>query len=145
MKSLLIILGAITIILGTVNAGSSASQFNPEVNTYMQTLEKQAKQEDSSFKGFSAERGRKLFFEEVSHKELGKISCATCHTNDLKKQGKNAKTGKIIEPLAPSVNKQSLTTVKNIEKWLKRNFKDVFNREGTAREKGDALLFINEN
>lgn len=145
MKNLLVVFVAVSISLGAADVCFSASQLNPEVNTYIQTLEKQARQEEASFKGFSAERGKKLFFQEVPHNELGKISCATCHTNDLKKQGKNHKTGKVIEPLAPSVNKQSLTTVKNIEKWLKRNFKDVFNREGTAKEKGDVLLFINEN
>jgi len=35
-----------------------------------------------------------------------------------------------------------LTSVKEVEKWLRRNFNDVYNREGTAQEKGDVLLYI---
>lgn len=140
MKKVIAVLGLIS-FFGAAGISSAAS-FNSEVNAYMQNLEKQAKQEDPSFKGFSADRGRKIFFYEEPHKEFGKISCATCHTSDLKNQGKNEKTGKLIEPLAPSANKKSITSVKNIEKWLKRNFKDVYAREGTTREKGDVLMFI---
>jgi hypothetical protein len=51
--------------------------------------------------------------------------------------------GKPVDPLAPSVNRKRLTDVQEVEKWLLRNFKQVYNREGTAREKGDALVFIN--
>ncbi len=126
-------------------SAASAASFNPEVTAFMKDLEKTARQEDSSFKGFDAQRGKTLFFAKHSNKELGEISCATCHTADLKKQGKNPKTGKVIEPLAPSVNKKRLTDVKEIQKWLRRNFRDVLGREGTAKEKGDALTFISEN
>ena len=35
-----------------------------------------------------------------------------------------------------------LTDVNEIEKWLKRNFNDVYNREGTAMEKGDVITYI---
>ena len=45
-------------------------------------------------------------------------------------------------PLAPSVNKARLSDVKEVKKWLKRNFKDVFLREGTAEQKGDVLYYI---
>jgi hypothetical protein len=51
--------------------------------------------------------------------------------------------GKTIDPLAPSVNQNSLTNVKKIKKWLLRNFKQVYGREGDAKEKGDVLMFIN--
>ncbi|MDX3960423.1 DUF1924 domain-containing protein [Aliarcobacter skirrowii] len=29
-----------------------------------------------------------------------------------------------------------------MEKWLNRNFNDVYNREGTALEKGDVITYI---
>lgn len=119
----------------------SASRFNPEMTAFVEGLEKQAHKDDSSFKGFDAERGRKIFFEEHPNEKLGKISCATCHTSNLKNQGKTT-AGKAIEPLAPSANSKRLTNVKDVEKWLLRNFKQVLNREGTAHEKGDALMFI---
>ena len=47
-----------------------------------------------------------------------------------------------IYPLAPSVNKARLSDAKEVKKWLKRNFKDVFLREGTAEQKGDVLYYI---
>lgn len=131
-------------ITGAFFGNAQAAVLNPEVTAYLQTLEKQARQEDPSFKGFSAERGKLLFFAEQPNQKLGKISCASCHMNDLKKQGKNIKTGKIIDPLSPSANSKSLSSVKNVEKWLKRNFSDVYGREGTAKEKGDSILFISK-
>ena len=57
--------------------------------------------------------------------------------------GKNVFTNKLIEPLSPNKNSARLTNVKDVEKWLRRNFKDVYNREGTAQEKGDVLYYIN--
>lgn len=145
MKKSRIIFLVIFIVVLVAGISSAAMQLNPEISSYMKELEKQARQEDPSFKGFEAERGKKIFSEEQPHKDNKKISCTTCHTKDLKKQGKNAKTGKLIEPLAPSSNKKRLTNSKDVEKWIRRNFKDVYGREGTAREKGDVLTFINSD
>jgi cytochrome c peroxidase len=119
-----------------------AAGLNAEMTKYLQGLEAQAKKQESGFKGFDAERGKKLFYETRPNDKTGTISCATCHTPDLKKSGKTL-VGKAIEPLAPSVNKKRLTDAKETEKWLTRNFKQVYGREGTAREKGDVLTFIN--
>jgi len=69
-------------------------------------------------------------------------SCSTCHTTDLKAQGKHATTNKVIDPLAPSVNKERLTDAKNIEKWFKRNCTWVLGRECSPQEKGGFLQFI---
>lgn len=118
-----------------------AAGLNPEMTKYLQGLEAQAKKLESGFKGFDAERGKKLFFDARPNDKIGTISCATCHTSDLKKSGKTL-VGKTIDPLAPSANKNRLTNVKETEKWLARNFKQVYGREGNAREKGDVLKFI---
>jgi hypothetical protein len=69
-------------------------------------------------------------------------SCSTCHTTDLKAPGKHATTSKVIDPLAPSVNKERLTDAKNIEKWFKRNCTWVLSRECTPQEKAGFLQFI---
>lgn len=90
---------------------------------------------------FSAARGETMWSAVHPGKE-GPISCAACHTANLKNQGKHAVTGKVIEPMAPSVNPQRLTDVKFIEKWFKRNCKETLDRECTPREKGDFLAFI---
>ena len=68
--------------------------------------------------------------------------CATCHSEDLRRLGKHAVTGKVIEPLAPSANPKRLTDIEKIEKWLTRNCKWVMGRECTPQEKGDVLVMI---
>ena len=69
-------------------------------------------------------------------------SCATCHTADLTKTGKHAKTGKSIEPLAPSVNPQRLTDQKKVDKWLLRNCRWTLGRECTADENAVFISYI---
>lgn len=68
--------------------------------------------------------------------------CSTCHTDNLRRTGKHATTGKVIEPLAPSVNAERLTDAEKIEKWLARNCKWTLGRECTPQEKGDFLVMI---
>ena len=69
-------------------------------------------------------------------------SCATCHGKDLTQPGRHAKTGKTIEPMAPSVNPQRLTDQAKIDKWLLRNCNWTLGRECTAGEKADFLAYI---
>jgi hypothetical protein len=71
-------------------------------------------------------------------------SCSDCHGSDLSQVGKHAKTGKRIEPMAPSANPQRLTDVAKIEKWFKRNCKWTWGRACTAQEKGDFLIFLQQ-
>ncbi|MCG6941703.1 MAG: DUF1924 domain-containing protein [Thiohalocapsa sp.] len=69
-------------------------------------------------------------------------SCATCHTDDLTQPGRHAKTGKPIEPMAPSVNPERLSDQAKVEKWLRRNCRWTLGRECTAAEKADFLTYI---
>ena len=135
------VITAVSLFIMIVPVVSFSADFHSETRQFMQGLETQAKKQDRTFTGFDPERGKKIFFEEHPNEKIGKISCATCHTSDLKKSGKTL-VGKPIDPLAPSINKSRLTNVKEIEKWLLRNFKQVYGREGTAKEKGDVLMFI---
>jgi len=92
---------------------------------------------------FSAAAGEALWAKEFADAKSGdKRSCLTCHTADLAKEGKHARTGKVIEPMAPSANPQRLTEVKKIKKWFVRNCKWTLGRECTAQEKGDLLAFL---
>lgn len=91
---------------------------------------------------FDAERGRNEWNKESTDKDGGKVSCITCHGSDMGKEGKHHKTGKIIKPMAPSVNAERFTDAKKIEKWFKRNCNDVRGRDCTAQEKGDFLKFL---
>ena len=75
--------------------------------------------------------------------ETGKDrSCQSCHGKDLKASGEHIKTGKVIDPLAPSINKERLTDIKFINKWFKRNCKWTLGRECTPQEKGDFLEYL---
>ncbi len=88
---------------------------------------------------FSAEAG-KLFW----YKDNNGRSCTTCHTESLMARGRHERTGKIIEPMAPSVNPERLTKRKKINKWFLRNCKWTIGRECTIKEKGDILLWLSQ-
>ncbi len=90
---------------------------------------------------FSAQRGGELWNREFTLSAQPR-SCATCHTNDPRLTGKHLRTGKLIKPMAPSVNPDRLTDQRKIEKWFKRNCKWTLGRVCTAQEKGDVLEFL---
>lgn len=112
------------------------------VDEYLNTLAKEAKIQDPAFKGFSIKRGEEIFTSKHIGKKGKEISCVSCHGDDLSKTGKNYFTAKEIEPLSPKTNTKRFSEVKTIEKWLRRNFNDVYNREGTTQEKGDVVTYI---
>jgi hypothetical protein len=116
-----------------------------EVVQYMNELSKTAKVENSSFSGFDAARGKEIFTSTHTGKQGKPMACTSCHTTNLANSGKNSLTGKVIEPLSPRANPQRLTSTKEVTKWLKRNFMDVYAREGSAQEKGDVLTYIMKN
>lgn len=89
---------------------------------------------------FSAQRGEAMWTEVRG--EGGARTCAACHNRDLAEPGRHARTGKAIEPLAPSLNPARLSDAAKVEKWFLRNCKDTWGRACTAQEKGDLLLYI---
>lgn len=121
---------------------SHAKEFNAPMKTYMEGLSAEAKAANPSFTGFDAKRGEALFVSKHTGKKGSEMSCTTCHSTNLKNGGQNVNTNKPITALAPSVNPTRLTDVAEVEKWLRRNFNDVFAREGSALEKGDVLTYI---
>ncbi|MEW5771319.1 MAG: DUF1924 domain-containing protein [Pseudomonadota bacterium] len=101
----------------------------------------QARAEDPAFKAFSAERGRQ-FFQARQGREAGVESCTSCHTPDPRAEGRHARTGKSILPLAPVANAERLSDPAKVEKWFKRNCNDVLARACNAREKGDFIAYL---
>ena len=90
-----------------------------------------------------AARGGRMWRQQHVQRKSGKqVSCATCHTSDLTRAGSHARTGKRIEPMAPSVNPERLSDPAKIRKWFRRNCKWVLGRECTPQEKADFLAFI---
>ena len=130
MKILLILLSIFTF------------SFSSVLDEFLNNLEKKVLQEKPDFKGFDYKRGEQIFTSSHIGKKGKEISCTSCHGINLNENHKNFFTGKNIKPLSPKVNKERFTSHKQIKKWLKRNFKDVYNREGTALEKGDVVTYI---
>ncbi|TAM47778.1 MAG: DUF1924 domain-containing protein [Gammaproteobacteria bacterium] len=126
--------GMLTLLL--LSATQAATAETPtEILSGFETTKKQA---DRGFRGFSAQRGEQFF--KTTHGN--EWSCASCHGNDATVTGKHAKTGKLIEPLAPTANAKRFTDPAKVEKWFKRNCNDVLSRTCTAQEKGDVLAYL---
>lgn len=90
--------------------------------------------------GQSADAARgQVFF---TGRHGGEWSCASCHGQQPTREGKHASTGKLITPLAPAANPQRLTDTAKVDKWLRRNCKDVLSRECSAIEKADVLAYL---
>ena len=85
-----------------------------------------------------AERGQAFFNE----RHGGEWSCASCHGTPPTGQGKHASTSKAIAPLAPAFNAKAFTDTAKVDKWLKRNCKDVLSRECSAQEKADVMAYL---
>jgi len=85
-----------------------------------------------------AETGRAFF----QARHGGDWSCASCHGMPPSGQGKHAGTGKAMAPLAPAFNPQAFGDSAKVDKWLRRNCKDVASRECSAQEKADLLAYL---
>lgn len=72
----------------------------------------------------------------------GTWSCASCHGTPPTRPGKHASTGKTLDPLAPAFNPKAFTDSARVDKWFRRNCKDVVSRECSAAEKADVLAYL---
>lgn len=100
-----------------------------------------AKQAGPGFGGFSAERGRALF-ESRNTASPDYASCTTCHTADPTAQGRHAKTGRAIQPVAVSANPKRFTDAAKVEERFERDCQTVLGRVCTATEKGDYIAYM---
>lgn len=133
MKHLLLIIFILIIQSTTSIAGSMA------VNQLMEGY----KLEGAS--SGNVQSGKELWNKTFSGKApFTERSCTTCHTDNLKNTGKHTRTGKTIQPLAPSVNPERMSDTKKISKWLKRNCMWTLGRECTSQEKSNILEYINQ-
>jgi len=103
---------------------------------------KQAGQVDTAFTRFSAERGEALFRTDWVGGDPRTPSCTSCHTDNPRGPGRNAKTGRPIDPVAVSVNATRFTNPDDVEKQFGRDCKSVMDRACTALEKGDYITFM---
>ncbi len=93
--------------------------------------------------GFSADAARGKAFANRNWGVSEKLpTCVACHTQDPRNPGRHAVTGKNIKPLSPIANPARFTDAAKVEKWFKRNCKEVVGRECSAGEKADFIQFI---
>lgn len=69
-------------------------------------------------------------------------SCATCHTADPRQPGRHRVTGRALQPLAPAVNPARFSDAAKVDKWFRRNCRDVLGRECSAQEKADLTAWL---
>ena len=101
-----------------------------------------ARAADPGATAFSAQRGETLFRTKWTGGDPRTTSCAACHTADPRLPGRNAKTGRPIEPVAVSVNPKRFTDPATVEKQFSRDCRSVLGRDCTPLEKGDYITFM---
>lgn len=103
---------------------------------------RQARSTDAGFTGFSAARGEALFRTRWAGGDERTPSCTACHTEDPRQPGRNAKTGRGIDPVAVSVAPKRFTDAEEVEKQFRNDCKSVLGRACTVQEKGDYITFM---
>ena len=118
--------------------GIAFSAWAEQPQDFLTTFAAQAKIDNATFSGFDASRGEQFF----KSRHGGDWSCSTCHTENPSAMGQHTVTKKDIKPMAPVANPERFTNTAKVEKWFKRNCKDVLKRECTDQEKGDVLTYL---
>jgi hypothetical protein len=104
----------------------------------VQAADTSAAQQLGRFAAQAGTPGRAFF----TSRHGGDWSCASCHGTPPTAAGKHASTGKAIDPLAPAFDPKRFTDAAKVDKWFRRNCKDVLQRECSAGEKADVLAYL---
>lgn len=134
--------GAVTIALIAGTGLAAPALADAARDAILADFSAKAKAADAAFAGFSAERGEAFFRAKQSGGDPEATACTACHGADPKQAGANVKTGKVIEPMAVSANPKRFTNAEDVEKWFRRNCREVLGRECTPLEKGDFISFM---
>jgi cytochrome c peroxidase len=150
MKPAYFLLALAGFLASPVFAQSSISAKQLEVMdkllvTYAEKAKIEAKEEKgrgaTSDKPFSAEAGRQIYLKRRSWQSHN-YACATCHTDDPKKDGKHIESKKLIKPLAPSANPERFVDIQKIEKSFVEHCMDLYDRDCLAHEKGNFIAYL---
>jgi len=123
-----------------------------------------AVQADPGFTGFSADRGKSLYFSSHRLDDGSELSCASCHHEDPRREqfahhdkipcrachgmpdtGNFEEIPKIRRqflPLAPFANARRFTDEWFVEKWFRKNCGLLLRRDCTSLEKGDLISWL---
>lgn len=113
----------------------------PAQDAIIATYAAAAKAANPAFTGFSASEGEAFFLADHVGGKPETPSCTACHTRDVLAKGKT-RAGKVIEPMALSVNAKRFTDDAEVEKWFGRNCNSVLGRACTPVEKGNVLTWL---
>ena len=130
---------------------------------FLASYARQARQIDPAFAGFSAERGRALYFRSHIIEDGSELSCASCHhaaprrktvahksqipcrdchiTFHAPSAGRTVIIGD-IKPFAPSANADRFTNEWKVEAWFNWNCNLLLKRACTPVEKGDVITWL---
>ncbi len=136
MKRSALIITLVAVVLAFAGLSMAAAELDPAMQALMKKYKSEAK-----VSSFSIEAGREFFLKERTHSKGEVRSCSKCHTKDPANKGRTP-VGKVIEPMAHSVNKKRYTDPKKVEKWFRRNCKWVLERECTPQEKGNYITYM---
>jgi hypothetical protein len=120
----------VALLLAGIASGAQAADTTPA----------QQLQRFNSASGAAGNAARGMAFFNSTHGD--EWSCASCHGKPPTAPGKHATTGKVIQPLAPAFNAKAFTDTAKVDKWFRRNCKDVLARECSAAEKADVLAYL---
>jgi len=120
------------VLLGLALALGSASAQVTSPQVQLQRWQELAGQTGQAIRG-------QAFF---TQRHGGEWSCASCHGQAPTAASRHVSTGKSIAPLAPAFHTERFTDSAKVDKWFKRNCKDVLSRECTALEKADVLAYL---
>ena len=141
-KDILISLVCFFFISAAASTIGAATKLDTAMRSLVDGYATEAAKANPGFTGFSAARGKELFFLKRTHTvKSEERSCTRCHTKDPTKPGKTT-VGKKLKPIAPVANNERFTDPKKVGKWFKRNCKWVLERECTPLEKGDYITFM---
>lgn len=151
--------GLLAAIFAVAGAGAHAATAEEMLALYAE----QARQADAAFAGFSAQRGKALYYREFEMETGEILSCAACHHEDPRRERfahhdpipcaacHHFQTGSFDDiprirrqllPLAPSANPDRFKDPVQTEKWFRLNCKLLMQRECTPLEKGDVITWL---
>lgn len=137
-------LAAVAVAALALASPQAAMAGDPRREAMLADFASAARAAEPVFAGFSARRGAALFRSRPAAGDPRTPSCTSCHTDDPKAAGRNAKTGRPIDPVAVAVNPKRFTDRAEVDKHFARDCKSVLGRACTAREMGDYLTFMME-
>lgn len=129
------------LLLAATLAAASATSFAAPRDELLAAYAVAASSADPTFAGASAARGEAFHRQPFAGGKAETPACTSCHGNDPRGSGRTS-AGKVIEPVAVSAAPGRYTDPAKVEKWFRRNCREVLGRECTAQEKADWLSFM---